>query len=357
MLLSTTREALLTKLSLFSDYCIMNCLKINWDKSCFLVINGDQTDRIPCALNDKILINVPSFVYLGNSIHSSGFMRDNLSMHISSKKKDVDKFKTFLFSNHNMPFVLKKRVFNACVQNALLYGCECWVGDISNHLDKLYSTLLQCLLGVRQCIPLNLLLAESGIPAPSFTVFLRQWKFFNKNSIITDMTNRECPIGYAFHLCSTVYTNMYNFICYIQSIPYPSYVGHRQDLLTKLSSPQSSRAQDYLLINPSFDTHEVYSSFMSSDQLRINFTRIRLSSYNLEVERGRWRGIPREERLCSACHVVEDIAHFLLHCNRFQGIRASFEHNVNFDSLRSFFASSSLSILNFINKICLIHKK
>ena len=44
MLLSTTREALLTKLSLFSDYCIRNCLKINWDKSCFLVINGDQTD-------------------------------------------------------------------------------------------------------------------------------------------------------------------------------------------------------------------------------------------------------------------------------------------------------------------------
>ena len=37
----------------------------------------------------------------------------------------------------------------------------------------------------------------------------------------------------------------------------------------------------------------------------------------LETEKGRWRGVSREERLCKNCQSgeVKDVEHFLLRCN------------------------------------------
>ena len=35
------------------------------------------------------------------------------------------------------------------------------------------------------------------------------------------------------------------------------------------------------------------------EQIRVNITRLRLSSYNLKVETGRWSQTPREARLCT----------------------------------------------------------
>ena len=45
---------------------------------------------------------------------------------------------------------------------------------------------------------------------------------------------------------------------------------------------------------------------------------LRNGSNSLEIERGRWKGISRENRLCNQCDskVVEDEVHFLLICSR-----------------------------------------
>ena len=46
-----------------------------------------------------------------------------------------------------------------------------------------------------------------------------------------------------------------------------------------------------------------------------------MCDHNLAIEKGRYLKIPREQRLCVVCNVVEDEAHFLLHCKTNESLR------------------------------------
>ena len=46
-----------------------------------------------------------------------------------------------------------------------------------------------------------------------------------------------------------------------------------------------------------------------------------MCDHNLAIEKGRYLKVPREQRLCVSCNVVEDEAHFLLHCKTNESLR------------------------------------
>ena len=64
---------------------------------------------------------------------------------------------------------------------------------------------------------------------------------------------------------------------------------------------------------------ERYLVLIKKFELRRSFTRLRTSSHRLNIELGRYQGIPRHDRLCNKCsaNVVEDELHFLLECSKF----------------------------------------
>ena len=69
-------------------------------------------------------------------------------------------------------------------------------------------------------------------------------------------------------------------------------------------------------------TEFIYEPYLDKldKALRVAVTRFRLSSHALFIERGRWnkpRKIPREERLCGLCGVVESEYHCIVVCPRF----------------------------------------
>ena len=59
---------------------------------------------------------------------------------------------------------------------------------------------------------------------------------------------------------------------------------------------------------------------------------MRISDHFLELERGRFKNIKRENRICPNCHlnILEDEAHFFYKCPKYTSIREEFEkQNVN----------------------------
>ena len=64
--------------------------------------------------------------------------------------------------------------------------------------------------------------------------------------------------------------------------------------------------------------------FNMKEDLRIIITRWRLSCFDLLIERGRYTGIPREDRLCSFCDVLEDECHVIFSCYAYKTIREQF---------------------------------
>ena len=66
---------------------------------------------------------------------------------------------------------------------------------------------------------------------------------------------------------------------------------------------------------------------LTVDKYRKALTRLRVSSHILLIETGRWNKpstIPRNERLCPFCEVLEDEYHFVLECQLFNNLRKNY---------------------------------
>ena len=84
-----------------------------------------------------------------------------------------------------------------------------------------------------------------------------------------------------------------------------------------------------------------YLNTLHGRSQRSNLSRLRLGTLDLEIEKGRWRNIPREERLCKICKTleVENVEHFVLFCPALCQCRNLFMNNIT--SMNSNFASMS----------------
>lgn len=62
-----------------------------------------------------------------------------------------------------------------------------------------------------------------------------------------------------------------------------------------------------------------------SHSLRCAIGQIRTSSHQLEIETGRFRGIPADNRICRICHLEpETELHYICHCTVYYEIRGRF---------------------------------
>ena len=84
--------------------------------------------------------------------------------------------------------------------------------------------------------------------------------------------------------------------------------------------------QTYITFKKDFRL-ESYLLYVKDFKLRKLYSKLRLSSHDLEVERGRYQKprIPREDRLCKMCNVsIEDKEHFFIGCNAYDQLRQQY---------------------------------
>ena len=74
-----------------------------------------------------------------------------------------------------------------------------------------------------------------------------------------------------------------------------------------------------------------YLCILKSFEQRRNFTRFRISSHRLQIERGRYQGALRQDRLCLRCTSgeIDDEKHFLISCSTCPVIRTEMFSRIN----------------------------
>jgi hypothetical protein len=95
--------------------------------------------------------------------------------------------------------------------------------------------------------------------------------------------------------------------------------------------------------------------------LRILLSKLRIGMLNLEINLGRYEGVPREERLCKVCNsgLIEDEFHFVLVCNYYVPERQRLipQYCCLYPSISKFnqlMQSSNKYILNNLGKFLLL---
>ena len=160
------------------------------------------------------------------------------------------------------------------------------------------------------------------------------------------------PLNYALELTRTHNQKLYSYVDRLVS---------NSDIISEFSSglhdkiahSDRSKFVTYRTINPEFAVHRTYTRDIHNvtlipEYLRVDFTRMRLSSHRLRIETGRWSRLPREQRLCR-CGAMQDEQHVLQDCALVQHIRDSYRKPVKYpDILRD---SNDLQDFKVINDI------
>jgi hypothetical protein len=220
-----------------------------------------------------------------------------------------------------MPFVVKRKVFNACFMACMTYGCESWINANVQPIEKLYVNAVKSLLGVRNTTSNDLCLIELGLPRLAASVLQRQKDFFVKMisdrrhlpddpfMVILDLVKQSgsATAKRIDHLMGDT-----NFIS-------DSLEAAKNNVRTKATS--KSKFAAYLEMNPSLESPALYR-ISTPEHMRVAVSRLRLISHNLRTETGRWSRTERDRRLCP-CGMIQTERHVVQDCMLVQDIRES----------------------------------
>ena len=316
-IVATSMDACVAKVALLLDYCDSYGMQINTDKTRFMVINGSSADREPLPCHDIVIKYSQCYWYLGSPITDDAKMASVMRQHVSAKSKHVLKFISFLQKNSDMPFQFKKKVAEACIVSALLYGTETWLTSSFQPLEVQYNRVIKSLLGVRPTIPNDLCYNECGVPRIKDRILARRLSFISDHIRRADPAR---PLSVALGLMKHCKSPRYRNFCEYEHYQHTDLRNIIQNQVTT-----KSRFAGYVQLNPSMKQHTIYHSGIR-DTLRIQFTRFMLSSHNLKSETGRWvrPPIPATDRICDCGPFVQDEAHVLTMCPRTLGLRNQF---------------------------------
>ena len=316
--LSTTRRGMQRKLVFLNEFCINNGMKVNNTKTKFFTINPSEHDREPFHVGDIEVQWCDRYTYLGSVFTSDGSLSSAIAAHAKSKTCQILKFVSFLKKNTDVPFYVRKRIFDAALMSSVLYGCESWFNGDLRPIEKLYNWGMKQLLGVRVTACTEMCYVELGYPTVKALIQAKQRKFFQllwgeRHGSLDD------PWAHAVRLTLASNTPTAR---YIYSLIHDSVDDVKlsiENLKSNIIRSVSSRRISYLVMNPSLIVHHIYNSRGRVNEIhRIAFSRLRVISHNLAIETGRWnrRGRGRlevSERLCP-CGAVQTELHVLEVC-------------------------------------------
>ena len=310
---------------MLQNYCTEYGMKINQSKTKFFVINSSERDREPMVVNGLRVEWCHTYTYLGSPFTSDGCVSSSIKEHANIKISHVLKFVSFVNKNNDVPFVVKRRVFEAALMSSLLYGCESWVNADLKPIVKLYNWCLKQLLGVRKNTCNDVCYAESGFPPVQDLIKVKQHKFFHKmwqeRSEYTDD-----PLVFAINTVKDSNTGTGRLIRALITTDVIDINESMQSVIAGICESESSRRLTYKDLNPSFVVHDIYKIKHNVNEIhRLSFTRFRVSGHSLACETGRWnrrgRGrLPMNERLCE-CNAIQTERHVVQDCPRTQHIR------------------------------------
>ncbi len=108
-----------------------------------------------------------------------------------------------------MPYIFKRKVFDAAMTSSLLYSSETWLVANPRKIIAQYNRSLKCLLGVRKFTSPDLCMMESGIHPAQDVIDKKRQKFLESKMRVP---HEDEPFYIVFRLCETLNTPGYKFL-------------------------------------------------------------------------------------------------------------------------------------------------
>ena len=236
-------------------------------------------------------------------------------------------------------------LFDTLIRPILTYGCAVWGCYSITEIEKYHLQFIKRTLGVKMTTNSSVVYAETGIFRLHIYINVCMIKYWFK--ILNGDTNKLIHIAYMEmfqhpersawikHIKDLLCCHGFEYIWNDQAVnnekAFISLFECRikNEFIQKCFSDirNSDRCRLYKEIKTVFCC-ESYMNCEIKQNLRVNYTKLRLSSHKFLVERARWRKvkIPYVQRTCTLCSSgdIEDEYHIVLICENFRGVRLKY---------------------------------
>ena len=327
LLLSTSRDLFIKKCNSMNQYFDDNQLKLNLGKSGYLIINPNEED-IKCRIElmKGSLDYKTDIKYLGVVINDMGSIKQDITATLVQKRNNVTiKFGNFCAKNLLAPLHIKLKVLQACIVSTLLYSCETWSKYTPKSIEVVYRNGIKTALNIRNSCCNEALYIESGLYPLECEIKKRQlkfWKLINSDENRLPYIQNLIQVG-----LNTPFIKYYMDLEEKYAMPekcmkelrHEFLSSWRNNIITAHSEDANSRLGAYLTVNPQLCTPNISVHLLEHE--RIIITKLRTGTHHLYIETGRFKRVPREERICPCDTGIQTVKHVLIQCPLLQHLR------------------------------------
>ena len=378
VILSETSKGLQLALKKLEDYCHKWQLTVNIQKTKFLIFGGHNQTDIKFFYKNQLLNEVKEFNFLGNIIDQKGKFKRS-SQELSKKGlKAIFSLKKYMSDFKHIPVNLSCKLFDTLIRPIILYNSEIWFMDeyftffkaiqrsiISGRnieklslvdrstFEKIHTRFCKTVLGTRKTACNFAARTELGrLPLESFikTQVLSYYSRINsqdinplvKEALILNKKLNDDGVYTWYSFATSIMNELelektdfefnqkpFKEIKYKVKNQNKNVIKEYYDklILDKISKfDNSSKLHLYSKLKTEIGLPE-YLKTQNFNSRKI-LTKFRISDHNLEVEIGRYQRIPRDQRKCKICKMLDDESHFLFHCQINNNLRQTFLNKI-----------------------------
>ena len=187
-----SQEDLQAMLNRLHRACEKFSLDISVKKTVVMTQNVDHPTTV--LLNDKPLVEISEFTYLGSTTTSNLSLDKELNTRIGKAATTFSRLKTRAWNNRKLTLKTKILIYQACVLSILLYGAETW-STYAYHLRQLNTFHMRCLrriLGItwQDKVPNTSVLERTGMTALTTIIKHRRLRWLGH---VTRMSDCRLP--------------------------------------------------------------------------------------------------------------------------------------------------------------------
>lgn len=350
VLFATSPLSVQSMLTDIENYCNTWGLKINTDKTKVLIFEKGRHTKYEFYLYNEKLEIVTSFKYLGIYFFKDGNLARTQKCIAEHASKAM--YRLFaIFNQYEFTTREKCKLFDKLVSSVLYYSSEIWGFHIGKDIENIHTKFLRKLLCVNKSTNLIGLYGELGrvplrvmrkVHLTRYWIKLLKLNDDSVTKIMYKMLKNDADNNISYNNTNWAYqiktmindigltelwinqdTLTNNNTTYIMQIKQRLLDNYYQTWYTDIQSSQ--RLSSYARYKTSL-TLEPYLDIIMNKKYKIVLSRFRLSSHTLEIERGRYHNIPRDERICKCCNLntIESEYHFLLVCPLYLNLRRQY---------------------------------
>lgn len=373
IMISETKPGIQKCLDKLHHYTKMWNLEVNLKKTKIMIFqrNGRKCKDM-FLLGKNIIKHAKEYKYLGTIVTNSGNFKTN---EIYKKKKGLrasylvtqslgPKAKTSTYLNIFHKTIEPILTYNAEVTMAyfpLTWDCNKFKEKMWEHgeeINKVFMSFIRQILGVNKKTSNLALLTETGKYPLIFKIYLSIFKYWVRlNETPSKLLAEALKTNQINDKPGNLsWTRIITYLTHITSISNDKDINEFKNKLktsfdvwwnSQVTLNNQKKLKFYFEHKKTF-SFEKYLDNIPKD-IRINLTKLRLSSHCLPIEILRYKDIERKDRLCSICtqDIMGDENHYLLQCTNSQitlvrnqflskidRINPQFKHFTNKDIMR-----------------------